>query len=77
MGEGDSLMSYALGYAAVSAAASYVAPMITMDPMYQVGATGALGAASQLVAPAYVPGGMLMSAALPAGSLYLSRMISS
>jgi hypothetical protein len=77
MGESDSLLSYSLGYGAVTAVASYAAPMLTLDPMYQVGATGALGAASQFVAPAYVPGGMLMAAALPAASLYASRSFAS
>ena len=77
VGESENLMSYSLGYAAVTAVSSYVAPMLTLDPMYQVAASAALGAAAQFAAPAYVPGGVVMAAAVPAGSLYVSRAIAS
>lgn len=77
MSEGDSLVSYALGYGAATAIGSHVAPMVTLDPMYQIAVAGATGAAAQFAAPLYVPGSMLMAAAVPAGSLYLSRAMAS
>lgn len=76
MGEGDSLMSYSISYGALTAAAAYFAPMLTADPMMQLGAAAAVGAGSQMLLPTYVPGGAVMAAAVPAASIYVSRMAS-
>jgi len=67
------LASYAMSYAALGAVAAWSAPMITADPMMQYAACAGVGVASQFIAPAYVPGGMLHSAAIPAASLYIAR----
>jgi hypothetical protein len=70
---GGDLMSYALGYGALSAAAAWAAPMLTADPMVQYAAVAGLGAGAQFVAPSYVPGGLLHSAGIPSASLYVAR----
>jgi hypothetical protein len=76
MGESDSLMSYALSYGVLSGLACYAAPMIIDDKSTQLAGAAAIGAGAQLVAPAYVPGGLLMAAGVPAAAVYVSRMYS-
>lgn len=69
------LMMKAAGSGALSLAAAYVAPMVTADPMYQVGAAGAVGFGAGYfgVGDGYLPGGLL-NAAIPAASLYVARV---
>lgn len=76
MGDTESLMSYGISYGALTAASAYFAPMLTADPMMQLGAAAAIGGGSQALLPTYVPGGIVMAAAVPAASIYVSRMAS-
>lgn len=76
MGDTESLMSYGISYGALTAASAYFAPMLTADPMMQLGAAAAIGGGAKFVAAEYVPGGVVMAAAVPAASIYVSRMSS-
>lgn len=76
MGDNESLMSYGIGYGALTAASAYIAPMLTADPMMQLGAASVVGAGSKFLLPEYVPGGIVMASVLPAASIYVSRMSS-
>ncbi len=73
MGENDSMISYALGYSALTAAATYLAPMATLDPALQIAVVGGAGVAGQMFLPAYVPGSALSAAVIPASSLWVAR----
>jgi hypothetical protein len=64
-------MSNALWFGATSGVGALVAPMVTDDPMYQLGATAATGVAADYAIGA--PNSFVLNGAVPAASLYLSR----
>jgi len=76
MGEGESLMSYALSYGVLSGAACFVAPMVIDDKSTQIAAAGAVGAGAKLLVGEGLPGGLLMAASVPSAAVYVSRMSS-